>query len=674
MRRLLTRITPRFRKDRAGQSIVLLAIGFIALIAFVGLVTDLSLLFVRYSALRRTVDASAIAAAGQIREGRDFGDVAIAARQYIELHGLEPSRVFVETCETDIDAWRQGRSPYTQPHPEASYALSQMPETELCRWSDPRKLVRVTAQIDSPTTFLKLIGWNDIALEATSVSETAVLDVALVLDTSESMVNETSVAQYTNVGLNNATMRAECYVPVTDPITGQITPDINKLRWPACCDDPGQAFVRLDTATGFWVIYTDLNANGQEDPGEAGVRPLPPNSRALADGKLNDLICEPFKQVKDAARNFIRSLDYVRGDRVTLVTFDRLGKNITPIGVTDPTLIMMSDEQQAMVTLDERVGVGANVTVGGVTYTNQTGWYGRCNTIEISRADQMEAPPLDTRDINGIIVNPQSLRYWSYESLAPCPDTNHGGGIKAASNALTNVATIRRDAVWVMIVLSDGAATATDADTNISSPNYGSVGFCPWNTFCNTNPSDLRPIYAECTHPPNNGEPSTPFCNDDDPLTRHFCLGWSTDPVLNGRPIPGNPECGRSGNYDADDFARDWADFAGLQEVIPNVDGNFIAIFSIGFGVDIANSDVGAPLMRYLADAGDNGQIDDDIQQDLRDDGQVNSSVTYGQPGPCQGITDPEEWCGQYYFATDLRSLNAVFESIASRLFTRLSR
>ncbi|NLF74274.1 MAG: hypothetical protein GX573_01150, partial [Chloroflexi bacterium] len=200
-------ISKRLLRSQRGQSIVLLAFAFIALVAFVGLVTDLALLFVRYASLRRAVDAAAIAAAGQIREGTSYGEVAIAAQQYIELHNLEPDTILVETCETDIDAWRKGTGEFEDegPHPESLFpppVSDHMPNTELCDWGDPHKLVRVSAQINSPTTFLSLIGIGHITLEATSVSETAVLDVALVIDTSESMSNQTDIYSYThaNVG------------------------------------------------------------------------------------------------------------------------------------------------------------------------------------------------------------------------------------------------------------------------------------------------------------------------------------------------------------------------------------------------------------------------------------------------------------------------------------------
>jgi hypothetical protein len=183
----------------------------------------------------------------------------------------------------------------------------------------------------------------------------------------------------------------------------------------------------------------------------------------------------------------------------------------------------------------------------------------------------------------------------------------------------------------------------------------------------------VRPVYPECTRPAGLLPPTGTFCNDNNPATRHFCLVWTNDPDTNGLPNASNPECLQGGNYDADDFARDWADYAGLQEVTDGVDGNFVAMFTIGFGDRILTVPTAVPLLRYIADAGDNGFIDDNVQQAAR-----GETVSPGDPlGPCEEAPFPTDfslWCGQYFYAENLRDLDAVFESIASRLFTRISR
>lgn len=656
----------RMKRSQRGQSILLLAFAFIALVAFVGLVTDVALLFVRFSSLRRAVDAAAIAAAGQIREGTNYAEVAVAAQQYIELHGLQADSILVETCETDIYQWREGLGPWEgDPHSESLFpkpVSDHMPETELCNWSDPHKLVRVSAQIISPTTFLSLIGWEAITLEATSVSETAVLDVALVIDSSESMSQETTASDYYDVYPAGVDLRPECQ-----------TTDANqpKEAWGGCCNDPGVGLVSdgdvlydgggnvLDNG----IIWHDVDGDGYFDPGsEEGLANNVRRSdlTGYTTDSLNPdnfnfttLICQPFKQVKDASRLFIKQLDFVRGDRVVLVTFDRSARSYDPDGPqqvdgTGKLRPLIRNESTAINTLNEKIGI----------QINNEGYFNACRRMNDALASS----------------DPQN-RPFAYESIASCGNTNIGGGILAGNDALTNPDDIRREAVWVMIVLSDGAANVTNAsDPELSEPTqYGYWGYCPWYTFCYLD-SDNPYHWPECTE--NNGsiveyDPMTPVCNDNDPNSRHFCLDWET-----GEPEVGNVACTAAGHYDADDYARDMADYAGLVEVQENVPGNFIAMYSIAFGEEAAGS-TAAALMRYVADAGDNGFIDNNLQQDLREDRNPTPNgnpADYGLPDACENVADPKEQCGQYYYAEDVASLTDVFEDIASRLFTRLSR
>lgn len=730
---LKLRITRRFQRDQAGQSIVLLAIAFIALIAFTGLVTDISVMFVRYSSLRRTIDASAIAAAQQIREGTDYGTVAFTAREFILLHGLEPDKVWVETCETDIANWRAGTGAWQgDPHPESNPAYTEpstMGNTELCNWQSPRKLVRVTAQVKSPTFFLRILGIQDLTIEASSLSETAVVDVALVLDTSQSMASDTTrefhYATWAGLvygdgsGSQSNYIRREC----ASDVNFRINTTTKQYRSGQCCNDPGNGSVVLDPNTGQWRIFTDVNGNGAQDPGEPnGV------TNHTADGNKSDLICYPFKDVKDAARNFVRRLDYVRGDRVALVTFDSVSTPYGyPSGPNEPSgQFMMTSEERAMYVLNRYIGVNENLfgptgtngarisdpieiynTNGTLRETIYSGegicyeqllafidYYGLKDGMNPALPDSLdEGDGVNSAIYDNPAVNPTgdyslnpNIGFHSYQSTAPCPDTNIGGGIRKGNDVLTNALTIRRDAVWVMILLTDGAANRTDPVPGVPQDSYGFYGFCPWNTFCSSDFSDTDKIatgwpFGQCTNPLGGNEPRPQYCNDDLPDTRHFCLQWSVDPLQNG--IPSAQCLGQSETqtkYDADDYARDWADFAGLAQVIDGVPGNFIAIFTIGFGEDLLTSPAmitSAPLLRYIADAGDNGTIDNDAQQDLRDDGVFNNSVPAGElgdPDICEGVVNPGQWCGQYYYANNLGSLEAVFEAIASRLFTRLSR
>lgn len=679
MRGIIRHLERRFiRQNQVGQAIILMAFAMIMLLAFVGLVTDVGLLMVRYSQLRRAVDSASIAAAGQVRENRDYADIALTARQFIRLHGMDPNRVSVETCVTTITAADPDGDP------------------ELCGepGESPRKLVRITAQVDSPTTFLQLIGWNNVILEASAVAETAVVDVALVLDTSRSMSSATKHnfpgpsdydAAYSGGGWS---IHANC------------DDDENAWQHPLCCNDTGDASVGLNGD----IVGSSYTQN-------------------TPDGDLSDLVCEPFKQARDAARTFIQRLDFVRGDRVVLVTFDENGvvyapDNPSPPPVTFPPLI--SDEDLAITTLNQDVGVH-----------NDGGQTGGCVTVDWYNAGDVEL--------------------WEYDFVAPCPDTNLGGGILRANEILTDPLYVRREAVWVMIVLSDGAASTTNpvvrgADNAIVNHDaepggfgdYGWVGYCPWYAFCDPDAgATTGDGYAECLGSPARPDPfphiginepdphDRPLCSDPDPYTRHWCLTTATDaPWAPGVPNLDALNCdttdyvdyGTVANYyDPIDFAMDMADFAGLIEVQPNVPGNFIAMYTIGFiappdpanDSELVSAALGEYSLRYIADAGDNGVIDNNYQQDCRGDftcgddygGDPNPFPAappnglfynpydypddFGPPGPCEVdantgqvfVPGDFEDCGQYWYAEQgTNDLDRIFAEIASRLFTRLAR
>jgi hypothetical protein len=159
---------------------------------------------------------------------------------------------------------------------------------------------------------------------------------------------------------------------------------------------------------------------------------------------------------------------------------------------------------------------------------------------------------------------------------------------------------------------------------------------------------------------------------------------------------------------------------------------SFIAMFSIFFTAepgDINDNILGVKLLRYIADAGDNGVINNRLQawyrlkheqqltppsdplaqppQPLRGpDGRIipggdpiydevevgpnsdpcypfdttmNPTLAYdpsgnylpGQPGYENAARQD---CGQFWFANNITKVDAAFTEIASRLFTRLSR
>jgi hypothetical protein len=168
----MSRIIRNARKAKSlrerGQVLIVVTLAAFGIIAIIGLALDVGIMFIDNARLRRAVDAAALGAALQVRENYTQEDLDKAATEFLLLNDItldEDHPVHVDTCDTaptlchdvvnDIDV--------------------------------PRKLVRVSATADVRLAFLPVIGIDNVPIGATSVSETASLDVVLVIDRSQSM-------------------------------------------------------------------------------------------------------------------------------------------------------------------------------------------------------------------------------------------------------------------------------------------------------------------------------------------------------------------------------------------------------------------------------------------------------------------------------------------------------
>jgi hypothetical protein len=164
---------PPHRGER-GQSIIVIALGMIGLLAFVGLTVDVGALYIGVGHLRRAVDAAAFAAASQFREGRTYDELEAAARQVISLNGVEPDTMELRAC---VDASGSASPFHDQTMCPSPGGLS-------------RKLIKISATSRVRFSFLALVGWFDTQIQAQATSEAASVDVVLVLDTSDSMTQD----------------------------------------------------------------------------------------------------------------------------------------------------------------------------------------------------------------------------------------------------------------------------------------------------------------------------------------------------------------------------------------------------------------------------------------------------------------------------------------------------
>lgn len=157
-------------KREHGQAIALVAIAMVGLLAIVGLLVDLGVYLNEYSRLKRAVDAGAISAALQIREGYTITELSDIATQFIQLNASDATDLIIETCDID---------PFSQ--------------TEGCQQQGGRpekKLVRVTATKLVDFGFLPIIGIDNATITASAIGEAASVDAVLVIDSSASMAYE----------------------------------------------------------------------------------------------------------------------------------------------------------------------------------------------------------------------------------------------------------------------------------------------------------------------------------------------------------------------------------------------------------------------------------------------------------------------------------------------------
>ncbi len=548
-----THTTEKSTEPQRGQAIVLIAMGFIMLLAFTGLVVDVARVFVQRGELRRAVDAAGLAATAQFRQGATGQKIVSAAYDLVSTHGIFSPTVTVETCNL---------SGTTINH-------------TLC--TDPmRKLVRVTASAQVPMLFLQLVGINSVQIPADSISEAASVEAVLVLDNSESQGYDFSSLP--------APYNTKC----------------------------NQTYIN--------DIYACMNGGTLTD----GTHINGCNNEVTADPNYPELtrgICQPFRKTKEAAYSFIKRL-YEGYDRVAIINFNETANTLVPL------------------TFNLTGGSGSAVDL-------------------INSMDVYVARPDGADGHVPCNSSTQPADFWK------CGSSNIASGLISANNEFGRLdafgkPVIRQDALWVTLVLVDGAANRAPISPGLtwSDPQYG---VCPL------------------------AERTTPLkCRDADVNTRH-----KPDDVGAG-----------FGLYDADDYARDYGDQLGLDPEkyagpLPGSKPDGVLIYTIALGKNSvcsngtytppsggpatctnSNAAYGDPdaaeqLLRYIADMGD--------------DGNPTTGPCLDQATPYRDATtkwDPSGraddaglglQCGNYYFAPDATELERIFLEIAGRIFTRIS-
>lgn len=348
----------------------------------------------------------------------------------------------------------------------------------------------------------------------------------------------------------------------------------------------------IDTSASM-AFETDPSGNdnksdeGTEDPADCNGSP-----QRGVDGS-----CEPMTTVKGIAEDFIDTM-FFPYDRVAIVTMTSQIIN----GTRDPvTTLPLSDTKATVVDAIQ------DITVFEPTACDSL--YGVCRDLcTLAEINGPDPGPCAGRP-EGYYVGQACPIYGQFGDPSSCTSSNVGGALLEAASAFGD----REDSFWVVIALVGGPANATNGTNNLAdtSPADGQVddpdafGYCPSDTW--------------------------PGSNLIDPLCRFADVSAST------RSTDTSPL------YDADDYARDQADFLSNPET-----GQGVTIFTIGLGNLVRNAtegdaDAGEQLLEYAAlNAGDTPTV--------------------------------QASHGEYYFSPDAAGLAAIFDAIAENIFTRISR
>lgn len=482
------------QKREKGQVLVIMGLIFIGLVAVIGLAIDLGLVFVAYSRLNRAVDAAALAATGEFKRNYTITEMEAAAKQLLKLNDIDGTNalsIVVQTCENAAG------------------------DPELCT-TPKRKLVRVIVKQDVPLYFLSVVGIKTAPIEVKAISEAASLDVMLVLDNSPTMAYDAPRGYGSGV----------------------------KVADPLICN----AMDPFGTSTATPSYDRPYTAGPDGLPGE----------------------CHPFESLKWASINFVNRMNF-EYDRVGVVAFNRtphIGEtewSVTHSGIPLYGNVASNPEAARQTVVDAikhmKVYEGSGKCpwyaweksakidpyTGEDIFPGHPNYWDPLAVPKYPNDPSREPCSMYSTDTEYVGVNCPNTNIPNQDGsaldISRCTTTNVGGAMSLALGSLQGdmgpynatapfIPALRKESVWVIILVSDGRPNAGYDEDGIICPAY------TWGR--------------------------TPNCRDKNPYIRN---------------MKGDPK------YDPDDFGRYVADF---------VADNSVFTFTIGFGDDLYKRDDGS--------------------------------------------------------------------------------
>lgn len=525
------------REKEHGQIIVIMALAFIGLVAIVGLAVDLGFVFVSYSRLRRAVDAAALSASSQFREGYTQANLELEAQQFLDLNDISDANsldIRIEACDFAIIA----------------------NDPELCT-TPARKLVRVTVTQNVPLFFLSVVGIREAPITVDAISEAASVDIVLVIDRSVSMAQVTNLA-----GDTIQVDPAECNIDMDchpfEEIKAAALLLVDRMFLSPDGIEPGYDRISVVTFDRYPKVELELSDNeldvvsaienltvyrGEEQGVPKGRCPWPSQMNAW---EWKELV--PDSDFFEGPCRLYSAEEYDTDPGAPSLQI----KFVTDGAPADKWLRLVPDWDNGnfeRMTCQSWEIVQINRDPRGCMVTNSGGGLKVAGNV------------LGGRYPSGFPFNP---------TTRPQPP-------------------IRETALWVVVWLTDGFSNAgfTNDGADYIQASELSQAYCPgetWTTERKCLDTNAHPTVAEIiANPPPAAFPAY-FSN------RHRCASpFNTDHPCNPDFSPNTP----NPYYDADDYARDMVDFVTNSDTNPDptktqypyfIPGQGAMLFTIGLG------------------------------------------------------------------------------------------
>jgi hypothetical protein len=690
-----------------GQVLVVFAISLLALLFFIGLALDAGMVYVTYGQLKRAIDAGSVAAANNFKRGGTNDQMYAAVLETLKLQNMNINpadlELVVTTCDMDGDGWQDNNPSHPGPNPLPAEFAALCPDTDpIHNTVSARKLVYVEAKQRTPLYFLSLLGIRTVNLTTSSVAEAASIDLVLVIDTSESMANKTpgfNTDFDPSTCFPGAANDNHCY-PLRDAIDAAAKLDSRMVAGEkTLIDTLYSGYDNVAVVTYDTIAHVPLSLTPLTNSNRAGIKDTinkinvhddapqqlsgfgvprmwstwaktpsdatPPDVQTLQSGLINPTNMED----RDGDGQDLDASKPCWFDPAT-----HLPLSIDKIDVYDLNAHWDS-VNHVPCDLDTSFTTAPGASLGA--YKTNSGAPGVNDAYNWTRWQDFTDPPI-TSDINtavaaihaagaGWLDNSNNSKSHGGNGRFSAVSTCTGCAIRVATNELR--AHGRPGAVWVIVLLSDGGVNMSDTPDMVNSatvkivPDNYPNGFCTqyfWKFVC----FDGRPA----PDPANNHLLA--------PYRPRFCVDKTVAPLTNGQSCPPYSTWVNTITYDIGDvthdtyspfdYALDMTDEAALRiNTSPTNDprynpkeplGNDIALYTIGLGDDPSMADVGVPLLRYMAAVGDDGdRFTDECKNSLNQ------------------VLAIDKNCGQYYYARTGAQLGPIFDSIASRIYTKIT-